>query len=152
MSSLVAEHLVQDEFTQAVRVGIALVGRRGSYLVRRRPATPGSPMPGRWEFPGGKFEPAETPEQAVLRECFEETGLPVRITSARRVITHQYVHGLVELHYFDCETLDPDSEPAADAGFSWVPSRDLPSLDFPEANGPIVEELAKSVPPAAGAR
>ncbi|QDV38004.1 (deoxy)nucleoside triphosphate pyrophosphohydrolase [Tautonia plasticadhaerens] len=132
--------------TEATRVGIGLVRRDGRYLIRRRPPIPGSPMPGLWEFPGGKCEPGEPPELAARRECLEETGLVVEISRKRRLITHRYPHGLVELHYFDARPADPSSEPAPDSGFLWVPAGTLPGLTFPEANAPILAELAGSVP------
>jgi 8-oxo-dGTP diphosphatase len=134
------------------RVGIALIRRGDCYLIRRRPELPGSPMPGRWEFPGGKCEAGESPEDATRRESEEETGLAVRVSSLRRVIKHHYPHGSVELHYFDCETSELDAEPAPDTGFRWVASTELTALDFPEANGPVLEELARGVPPDGAGR
>jgi mutator protein MutT len=124
------------------RVGIGLVGRGGRYLIRQRP--PGTAMAGYWEFPGGKCEPGETPEQATLRECREETGLDVHLGPLRRVVVHRYPHAWVELSYFDCTTADPRAEPALETGFRWVHAARLPNLPFPDANGPILEELAKS--------
>lgn len=124
------------------RVGIGLVGRAGRYLIRRRPPLPGSPMPGYWEFPGGKCDPGESPADAAARECREETGMSVVIRGRRAVITHVYPHGHVELHYFDCEPGDPDIEPDPGSGFCWVPARELLAYRFPEANEAIVAELA----------
>lgn len=123
------------------RVGIGLIGRAGCYLIRRRPPLPGSPMPGFWEFPGGKCDPGESPEAAVARECREESGLEVEIRRLRATITHRYPHGRVELHYFDCATADPAAEPDPGSGFLWVHARDLPSYRFPEANEAIVAAL-----------
>ncbi len=60
-----------------IAVGIGLIARSGRYLVRQRPD--GTAMAGYWEFPGGKCEPGEPPEAAVVRECREETGLDVRV-------------------------------------------------------------------------
>jgi 8-oxo-dGTP diphosphatase len=133
-----------------IRVGIGLIRRGGMYLIRRRPDRPGSPMPGVWEFPGGKSEPGETPAAATRRECREETGLDIVVGPVRRVITHRYAHGLVELHYFDGTTEDPAAEPAPGSGFLWIPARMLPSLRFPEANGPILDELARLAEEPAG--
>lgn len=131
-----------------VRVGIGLVRRDGHYLVRRRPPLPGSPMPGLWEFPGGKCEPGESPERAALRECFEETGLRVAVVERRRTLDHRYPHGHVELNYFDCIAEDPRAEPSPESGFAWVRAAMLPDLDFPEANEPILRELAEEDPPS----
>jgi mutator protein MutT len=130
------------EGRQPTRVGIALIRRDETYLVRRRPPTAGSPMPGLWEFPGGKCEPGEGPSAATERECREEAGLAVAVGRLRRVITHDYPHGLIELHYFDCLLRDPGGEPAPGSGFRWMPARELPALEFPPANGPVLAELA----------
>ena len=56
-------------------VAVALVDREGRVLVQRRP--PGKMMAGLWEFPGGKVEPGETPESALIRELAEELGIAV---------------------------------------------------------------------------
>jgi 8-oxo-dGTP diphosphatase len=56
-------------------VAAALVDRDGRVLVQQRP--PGTPMAGLWEFPGGKLEPGETPEAALIRELAEELAIDV---------------------------------------------------------------------------
>ena len=58
-----------------VVVAAALVDRDGRLLVQQRPEGPS--MAGLWEFPGGKVEPGETPEQALIRELAEELGIDV---------------------------------------------------------------------------
>ena len=63
----------------------------------------------------------------------------------RRVIEHRYPHGHVRLYFFDCAPADPAAEPAAGSGFRWVPADELLSLRFPEANEPILDELARAV-------
>jgi 8-oxo-dGTP diphosphatase len=128
-----------------IPVGIALVHRDGRFLVRQRPERPGSPMPGYWEFPGGKCEPAETPAQAASRECAEEAGIAIEVCSLRRVIAYHYPHGHVELHYFDCVCRDNGAEPNPEAGFCWVAASELPALTFPPANEPILVELARGL-------
>jgi mutator protein MutT len=100
-------------------------------------------MAGRWEFPGGKCENGESPEQAAQRECAEETGLRVRIHALRRVVHHCYPHGRVELSYYDCEPVRPDEDPAPSTGFRWVAAEQLPLLAFPEANEPVLIDLAR---------
>lgn len=124
-----------------VRGAIGLILRDGAYLIRRRPALPGSPMPGYWEFPGGKCEGDETPAETARRECFEEVGLEVLVGRLRRVVHHTYPHGRVELHFFDCALVDPEREPDPATGFQWVRTEDLPGYEFPGANAAILAEL-----------
>jgi mutator protein MutT len=131
-----------------VPVGIGLIARGGSYLIRQRPA--GTALAGSWEFPGGKCEPAESPAAATLRECREELGLAVVLGRLRRVVLHRYPHAWVELYYYDCATEEPLAEPEPGTGFRWVPAVELPSLSFPEANEPILRELAEGLEPAQG--
>jgi mutator protein MutT len=123
-----------------IPVGIGLIRRGDAFLVRQRPE--GTVYAGYWEFPGGKCAPGESPAQATARECFEETGLHVVVGALRRVITHHYPHGFVELFFYDCATEEPAAEPAEGSGFRWVPAARLGSLRFPEANQAVLAELA----------
>jgi mutator protein MutT len=100
-------------------------------------------MPGLWEFPGGKCEQGETPAMAAARECREEAGIEVIVDRLRMAITHHYPHGLVDLHYFDCDLDDVNAEPASGSGFSWVNVTQLAGLTFPEANERILAELGR---------
>jgi 8-oxo-dGTP diphosphatase len=129
-----------------VKAGIGLIGRDGRYLVRLRP--PGKVYAGYWEFPGGKCEPGEPPLAATLRECFEETGLLVKVERLRHRTRCRYPHGLVELHFYDCTPLDSTAEPAVETGFLWKGARELAGLRFPEANEAVVEELTRLSEPA----
>jgi mutator protein MutT len=126
---------------EPIRVGIGLIERGGSYLIRRRP--PGSAMAGYWEFPGGKCEPGESPERATARECLEEIGVGVVVGDLVRRIVHRYPHGLVELHYFRCTIEGLEVSPGEDSGFVWVAAGDLPGYRFPEANDTLVAALAR---------
>jgi 8-oxo-dGTP diphosphatase len=123
-----------------VHVGIGLIQRGDRFLVRQRPA--GAVYAGYWEFPGGKCEPGETPAEATARECLEETGLVVVVGALRRIVDHHYRHGRVRLFFFDCMIADPSAEPPAELGCRWIRAGALLSLQFPEANEAILEELA----------
>ena len=104
-------------------------------------------MAGRWEFPGGKCEPGESPELAAARECREEVGVEVVVGELFYRVTHRYAHGWIDLHYYRCATF---GEPAWDSGFAWIPAEDLPGYDFPEANEAVVEALAREGREGAG--
>ena len=124
------------------RVGIGLVRRGDRYLIRKR--LEGQAMAGFWEFPGGKCEAGESPEAATARECLEEIGIAVAVGPLARRVVHRYPHGLVELSYLVCRTVDPTAEPPASSGFIWVDAVALPGYRFPEANDDLVAALART--------
>jgi mutator protein MutT len=130
--------MMPGDLEQPIRVGIGLIGRGGSYLIRRRP--PGSAMAGLWEFPGGKCEPGESLESATARECLEEVGVEVEVGELVHRVVHRYPHGLIAMNYYRCST---DGEPAPDSGFAWIPACELPHYPFPEANDAVVAALAR---------
>jgi hypothetical protein len=68
----------------------------------------------------------------------------VVVGALRRITKYHYPHGLVELFFFDCSTEDGTAEPAESTGFCWIPAAELRALRFPEANEPILEELARA--------
>lgn len=134
---------VRPTVSNPTRVGIGLIRRGDRYLIRQRPHLPGSPMAGYWEFPGGKCEPGESPEDCTRRECVEEAGLAVVIQARRRIVRHIYPHGSVEMHFFDCLPETDDAEPAPGTGFIWVGVQELPHYTFPGANETIVADLIR---------
>ncbi len=124
-----------------IRVGIGLIERNGSYLIRQR--LDGQVMAGLWEFPGGKCEGEESSEAATVRECAEEVGLAVETVERVHQTLHRYPHGLVKLDYFRCRVVGSKTEPDADSGFRWVTAGDLPRYRFPEANEALIAVLAR---------
>jgi mutator protein MutT len=85
-----------------VRVAAAVVWRDACLLLTRRP--PGGPLGLLWEFPGGKIEPGETPERALVREIAEELGVRATPGAVAGVHRHAYPHGLeVEIVFVRCE-------------------------------------------------
>ena len=118
-----------------VDVALAIVVRDGRVLVGRR--APGSHLEGLWEFPGGKVEAGEEPQQAALRELHEETGLHADSAEPLNVFHYAYVDRDLRLHAFLVR--DASGEPS---GWEWVEARDLEALPMPEANRAILRALA----------
>ncbi|MBX9789413.1 MAG: (deoxy)nucleoside triphosphate pyrophosphohydrolase [Pirellulales bacterium] len=130
---------------EVTRIAVAVVERAGEYLIGRRP--PDVPLGGYWEFPGGKIHADETPAAAAVRECWEETGLAVQVSSEYPAELHDYDYGRLELRFFACQLVDAAVEPRAP--FRWVPRGELSRYQFPDANRQLIERLVTSTGNAA---
>lgn len=120
-------------------VGVAVVIWQDQVLVGLR--GPDGPLPGYAEFPGGKCHPGESPEACAVRECREETGLPVTITGTLYETEFTYPHGSVRLSFFEARP-GGEGDPTKPAGaFRWIPLADLDQHRFPEANQPVIARL-----------
>jgi mutator protein MutT len=116
-------------------VAIAVVRHEMQFLVGIRPG--GVPLAGYAEFPGGKVNSDESPAAAAIRECREESGLQVEAVGELLCTTHQYDHGLLEIHFFNCRPLDATATPTPP--FRWVDANELALLKFPEANAALTK-------------
>lgn len=119
------------------QIAIAVVEREGCFLVGQRPE--GKSLAGYAEFPGGRVEDGETPEQAAIRECLEETGLLVRVVGSYGNCRHEYSHDAVQLHFLACRVIDENA--SARNPFCWVLRAELARQKFPEANRDLVRQL-----------
>ena len=87
--------------TEPVRVAAAVVWDGPRILLTQRP--PSGVLGLQWEFPGGKLEPGETPETAIVRELHEELGVVARVIEQLHVERHEYADGLrVEITFLRC--------------------------------------------------
>lgn len=128
--------MARDE--SPMSIAIAVVRHRDCFLVGRRGSQ--GPLPGLWEFPGGKVRSGEPPAEAAVRECREETGLEVAARGLLSEVVHTYAHGQLRLHFFECELRAEPAEPSG--SFRWVPAAELARLEFPAANRAIIARLA----------
>jgi 8-oxo-dGTP diphosphatase len=97
-------------------------------------------LPGKWEFPGGKLELNELPENALIREIKEELNVSIEITDSLPISDYSYVpEKVIRLIPFRC-TIQNNEIPAAaeHAELRWVKKEDLLNLNWAEADVPIV--------------
>ncbi len=122
-------------------VAAALIVRDGEVLIGQR--RPDQPMALLWEFPGGKIEPGESPEQALARELHEELGITAEIGSKVTCIRHNYRHGgAVDLTFFTVREFQGEIANQIYNDVRWVKLADLPGYDFLAADRGLVKDLA----------
>ncbi|MBW8308117.1 MAG: (deoxy)nucleoside triphosphate pyrophosphohydrolase [Candidatus Paracaedibacteraceae bacterium] len=121
-------------------VALALENDAGEILIVQRPETTYYPF--YWEFPGGKIEPNETPEQALCREISEEINLTINPSDLTplRFATHLYPHAHVTILLFSCkkwagEIQLKEGQPA----YQWVKANKIKDLKMPEGNYKILD-------------
>lgn len=95
----------------------------------------------RWEFPGGKVEASETIECALTRELQEELGILVTVACPYFKIEHAYVDKAVRLHFWQVDHFTGKPVGRENQQLQWFDIPALSTLDFPEANQPIVKKL-----------
>jgi len=118
-------------------VTAAVIRDKDRVLVTRRS---GGPLEGFWEFPGGKLEPGESPEECLAREIKEELGLEVAVKEIFTVVYHEYDFGPILLLAYRCALVDGELRPSGE-GVLWASREDLCGLDFAPADRPVVKKI-----------
>lgn len=119
----------------------AAIEKNGRYLLGKRPE--GKMLAGLWEFPGGKVEPGETPEEALRRELREELDIEVDIAEHIVTVEHGYSHLSVTIHLFRCKHLSGTPKKLYHSEIKWVPRSHFARYAFPAANHKFIEALMK---------
>ncbi|PTN37744.1 (deoxy)nucleoside triphosphate pyrophosphohydrolase [Desulfonatronum sp. SC1] len=124
---------------EPLRVVAGIVWRGDRYLAVRRPE--GKHMAGYWEFPGGKIEAGETPDQALTRELYEELGIRVAGSRPWRDIVHRYPDLHVHVFFYMVTAFHGEPHPWEGQSMAWVtPTENV--LPFLPADLGVVAELA----------
>lgn len=112
----------------------------GQILLSRRRAD--QPMPLLWEFPGGKIEPGESPEAALVREVREELGCGVRVDRIFDVVFHAYADFDLLMLVYACTITDGVPTPVQVAEIAWVAPARVPTMELLPADFPLARKLA----------
>jgi 8-oxo-dGTP diphosphatase len=122
-------------------VAAALIVRDGEVLIGQR--RPNQPMALLWEFPGGKIEAGESPQQALARELDEELGIHATVGPRVIHIRHNYRHGgAVDLQFFSVHEFEGEIQNQIYEQVKWVKLTDLTSYEFLAADRGLIRDLA----------
>ena len=119
----------------------ALIDIDGRVLLAKRP--PGRPLAGLWEFPGGKLEPGETPETALVRELEEELGIRVapKCLAPLTFASHGYDTFHLLMPLFACRKWEGEVAARQGQELAWVRAKRLGDYEMPPADKPLVAML-----------
>jgi 8-oxo-dGTP diphosphatase len=120
----------------------ALIDADGRVLIAQRPA--GKAMAGLWEFPGGKVEAGERPEQSLIRELREELGIVVKeeCLAPLTFASHLYPEFHLLMPLYVCRRWEGIVAAQEQQRLKWVRSNDLRNYPMPPADEPLIPHLA----------
>ena len=124
-----------------LHVTAAIIQREGKILAARR--KPGAHMAGFWEFPGGKIEPGESPEECLRRELKEELSIDAAIGSFFEESCYDYGTKQVRLLCYYAEYLSGTFSLSDHDEIKWLPVGQLLQLNWAPADIPVVKKLVK---------
>jgi 8-oxo-dGTP diphosphatase len=132
---------VTTPFRLVLVAAAAMIDQDGRVLLAQRP--PGKSLAGLWEFPGGKVEPGESPEAALVRELREELAVETTTAALKpfAFASHAYpdFHLLMPLYITQSWTGDPAGQEGQ--ALAWAPIRELSSYPMPPADVPLIVRL-----------
>jgi len=120
-------------------VTAAVVIDGGKVLLTRRPDD--KRHPGFWEFPGGKVDPGESPEEALCREMREELDAEVRVNGIYEVVYYRYDWGPVLILAYECQLLTDTLRDLGVTEHRWVLPSEMVDLKILPADQPIIDRL-----------
>ncbi|WP_407521561.1 (deoxy)nucleoside triphosphate pyrophosphohydrolase [Methylobacterium oryzisoli] len=128
-------------------VAVALVDADGRVLLAQRP--PGKTLAGLWEFPGGKIEPGERPEETLIRELAEELGIAVKeaCLAPLTFASHAYESFHLLMPLYICRRWEGFVQAREGQALKWVRPRDLAAYPMPPADRPLLPALVDLLGP-----
>ncbi len=122
-------------------VAAAIIEHGGRILIARR--SEGQKQAGKWEFPGGKVERGETPQQCLKREIAEELGMPIEVGNFFAESVYPYETGTIKLLAYFAKPLALSYQTTVHSELLWVFPTDLGRYDVAPADVKIVSLLQK---------
>ena len=122
----------------------AFIWERNRFLICQRPAYKARGL--LWEFVGGKVEPGETKEAALIRECKEELSVTVVPGNIFMEVTHEYPDLTVHLTLFHATIIEGDIQLLEHEDARWITPAQIPQFDFCPADKDILERIIDTYP------
>lgn len=119
----------------------AVVCKDDRYLCVQRGRTKFVYTSFKWEFPGGKIEPGETPRQALARELMEEMDYPITVGDAVVTVRHEYPNFSITMTAYLCTPQSDTFHLNEHVAYRWCEKEELAELDWAAADVGIVEKL-----------
>ncbi len=117
----------------------ALIWDNDKFMICQRPAHKARGL--LWEFVGGKTEPGETREQALIRECREELGVTVEVGTVFMELVHEYPDITIRLTLFNASISEGTPRLLEHNDIRWISPSEIPEYDFCPADTEILQRL-----------
>lgn len=131
---------MKDNGKRTIRVVAAEISNdRGQYLITQR--LPHAAMPLMWEFPGGKVEPGESDEDALIREIREELDVEIQVVARSVSTTHDQGSYRIDFHSFEVRLVRGTLQRIGVWDFRWVQPEELADYRFPPADRDTIDRL-----------
>jgi len=125
-----------------VEVVAALIWDKDKFMICQRPANKARAL--LWEFVGGKVEPGETKEQALIRECQEELAVTVSVGDAFMDVVHEYPDITVHLTLFNATIAEGEPQNLEHNDIKWIKVSEIDNYVFCPADTEILEMIKKT--------
>ena len=117
----------------------ALIWQGDKFMICQRPSHKTRGL--LWEFVGGKVEPQETKEQALIRECREEIAVTLSVGDVFMEVTHEYPDMLVHLTLFNATIAEGEPVMLEHNDIQWITPSEIPNYDFCPADVEILKKI-----------
>ena len=136
------EQIAQRNHSKSpVSVVAALIWDEGRFMICQRPAHKARGL--LWEFVGGKVEPGETKEQALVRECQEELAVTLSVGEVFMEVTHEYPDMTVQLTLFHAAIAEGVPQRLEHNDIKWITPTEIPQYEFCPADVEILKKITE---------
>lgn len=129
----------QNDLNKTVPVVAALIWENDKFMICQRPAHKARGL--LWEFVGGKVEPGETKEQALIRECLEELAVTLSVGEVFMEVVHEYPDMTVQLTLFHAAIAEGVPQKLEHNDIRWITPAEIPKYEFCPADVEILKRI-----------